>query len=592
MYARLFLASLLLAVTASVQAMSGVGSRVENFRLLDHQGQSHELYYFSDMKAVVLMTHSIGCRPAENAIASLNQVSNQYGARGVQVFLLNSTAGDARDAVRKESERLSNKVPVLLDPLQLIGESLGATRAGETLVINPANWTVEYRGSVEGVPAAVDALASGKAVPRSSKKAKGCTVKLPEARRHAAHAKVSYEKTIAPILEENCVTCHRQGGIGPWAMSNYEMVRGFAPMIREVLRTQRMPPWHADPHYGVFSNDRSLDASQTKTLVHWIEAGAPRGKGDDPLTKVSQVSSTWQLGQPDLVVEIPAFDVPATGTIPYQRPVVKNPLGRDVWVRAIEFIPTDRSVVHHILAGTTGAQRPGDELSGLQRISSLGTFVPGDVPHFLPDDTAVFIPKDADFAYQVHYTANGKPVREVTRIGLYFAKEQPKYTLRNTVLADTSIKIPANAKAHTASTSRTFTRDVLIYHLLVHAHVRGNGAEYVAQYPDGTKEILLSVPKYDFNWQTTYELATPKLLPKGTTLYYSTTYDNSSQNKANPNPNIEVRWGPQTWEEMLYGDIRFRYPDEALSNEERARKPELTAAAEAESAAESGHPSN
>ena len=358
------------------------------------------------------------------------------------------------------------------------------------------------------------------------------------------------------------------------------MVRGFAPMIREVLRTQRMPPWHADPHYGAFSNDRSLDVEQTKTLVHWIEAGAPRGKGDDPLTNLPQVSSTWQLGQPDLVLEIPAFDVPATGTIAYQRPMVKNTLGRDVWLRAIEFMPSDRSVVHHILAGTTGgAARPGNEASGLARISSLGTFVPGDVPHFLPDDTAVLIPKDTDFAYQVHYTANGKAVREVTRIGLYFAKEPPKYTLRNTVLADTSLKIPANAKAHTVSTSRTFNRDVLLYHLLVHAHVRGNGAEYVAQYPDGTKEVLLSVPKYDFNWQTTYELATPKLLPKGSTLRYSTTYDNSSQNKSNPDPNIEVRWGPQTWEEMLYGDVRFRFPDEVLSND-NARKPELSAAAE------------
>jgi len=241
-------------------------------------------------------------------------------------------------------------------------------------------------------------------------------------------------------------------------------------------------------------------------------------------------------------------------------------------------MPGDRSVVHHILAGTTGGARVGDELTGLERISALGTFVPGDVPHFLPDDTAVLIPKDADFVYQMHYTANGKPVREVTKVAMYFAKEPPKYALRNTVLANTGLKIPANAKAHTVSTSRTFNRDVLLYHLLVHAHVRGNGAEYVVQYPDGTKEVLLSVPKYDFNWQTTYELATPKLLPKGSTLHYSTTYDNSSQNKANPNPNIEVRWGPQTWEEMLYGDIRFRYPDETLSSDKRVQ-PESTAAA-------------
>jgi hypothetical protein len=192
--------------------------------------------------------------------------------------------------------------------------------------------------------------------------------------------------------------------------------------------------------------------------------------------------------------------------------------------------------------------------------------VPGDVPHDLPRDTGVLITKDSNFIFQVHYTANGKAASEVTHVALYFEDAPPKYPLRNTVFIDTDLKIPANTKAHTVSLSRTFDRDVLIYTLMPHAHVRGDAAEYVVKYPDGKEEVLLSVPKYDFNWQTTYELKTPKLLPKGSVVTYSTTYDNSTQNKANPDPNIEVRWGEQTWEEMLYGDVRFRYPDEVVTS--------------------------
>jgi len=543
------------------------GNRVDNFRLLDHVGTSHELHYLSDMKAVVLLTQQNDCDSAAASIAQLNQVRATYQARGVAVLMLNAS-GDSRESVAQTTARLHSTVPVLLDPLQLIGESLDLKRAGEALVINPRDWTLAYRGPMDGVSAALDATLSGAVVKNAQRRAKGCKIRLPEKNRDRAHRKISYEKSIAPMLADKCVTCHRAGGIGPWAMSNYETVRGFAPMIREVLRTERMPPWHADPHYGTFSNDRSLTAAQTKTLVHWIEAGAPRGKGHDPLTQTSSAWPTWSLGEPDLVVEIPAFAVAATGAIPYQRPVVKNTLGRDVWLKAIEFNPTHRGVVHHILAGLTGVAAQGaGALAGLESITSMGVYVPGDVPHPLPQDTGVFIPKDANFIFQMHYTANGKATTEVTRVGLYFSKEPPKFPLRNTVLLDARLKIPANTKDHQASVTRLFNRDVLIYTLMAHSHVRGKSAQFAVTYPDGRQEILLSVPRYDFNWQTSYELTQPKLLPKGTRLVYSSSYDNSVQNKANPDPTIEVRWGEQTWEEMIYGDVRFRYVDETTGQE-------------------------
>jgi hypothetical protein len=339
-------------------------------------------------------------------------------------------------------------------------------------------------------------------------------------------------------------------------MSSYDMIKGFAPMIREVVRTQRMPPWHADPHYQAFSNDRSLSKDEVKTLVHWIEAGAPRGSGGDPLVELKRTWPEWALGEPDLIVEIPAFDVPATGTIPYQMPSAANPLDHDVWVRAVDFLPGDRTVLHHIIAtmGMDGA--------GIRDGGSLGGYVPGAGPMVLPQETGVLMKKGAKFFFQMHYTATGKQARDVSRMGLYFRKDTPQYQFRSAVMAKPSLKIPANTKAHTESASRTFDRDVLVYSLLPHSHFRGKASNFVATYPDGTQETLLSVPNYDFNWQTTYELAAPKRLPAGTKVTHSTTWDNSTQNKANPDPNREVPWGQQTWDEMLYGVVRFRYIDE------------------------------
>jgi hypothetical protein len=541
------------------------GDRIDNFRLLDQRGASHELYYLSDMPVIVLGAQQNGCPASREAALRLRELNDAFATKGVAVRMLNSTLLTTRESVAAEMSQSAPDVPVLLDPTQLVGETLGAKRAGEVFVIDTKDWTLTYRGPVAHVEEAVQAALAGNKLKRGKVRVRGCEVRMPEYKRERAHAKISYERTIAPMLQEKCATCHREGGIAPWAMSSYEMVKGFAPMIREVVRTERMPPWHADPQFGAFSNDRSLTAEQKTTLVHWIEAGAlkdkksRRSKGTDPLaTRAHQPSTEWALGTPDLVVEIPDFEVPATGAIDYQRPVVKNTLGRDVWLRAVEFSPTHREVVHHILAGLSGKNVQG----GAASITSLGVYVPGDVPHALPADTGVFIPKDADFTFQMHYTASGKVVTEKTRVALYFAAEPPKYPLRNTVLLDARLKIPANTKDHPAQVERTFPKDVLLYTLMAHSHVRGKSAQYSAIYPDGTREVLLSVPHYDFNWQTSYELETPKLLPKGTKLIYSSSYDNSTQNKANPDPTIEVHWGEQTWEEMIYGDVRYRYPDE------------------------------
>ncbi|HWK48864.1 MAG TPA: redoxin domain-containing protein, partial [Steroidobacter sp.] len=271
----------------------------DNFRLTDHQGVSHELYYLADMKAVVLLAQGNGCDTSRQAATAVQTLQGKYESRGVTFLAINSNLNDALPAVAKEAKQAGIKLPILLDAAQLVGESLNLSNNGEVLVLNPKGWKIAYRGDASGIGGALDAVIAGKPAPAATA-AKGCAIKMPERENRSAHANISYEKAIAPVLIDKCVVCHREGGIGPWQMTNYDMIRGFSPMIREVVRTQRMPPWHADPHYGVFSNDRGLSPAQAKTLVHWIEAGSPRGSGADPLLAQKKDWPKWELGEPDL----------------------------------------------------------------------------------------------------------------------------------------------------------------------------------------------------------------------------------------------------------------------------------------------------
>jgi hypothetical protein len=549
------------------------GDRVDNFMLLDQHGASHELYYLSDAKAVVLMVHGCGCPIVRNALPGLKEIRERYRAQGVEFLLINSNLQDDRTAVAKETTEFAIDFPILLDRTQLIGESLGVTRTADVFVIDPPSWTLVYRGPIDDrlaygkqkpaathayLRAALDALLAGEPVAVAQAETAGCLVHLPERERREQHAQISYSEVVAPLLMRRCASCHRAGGVAPWAMTGYTTVRGFAPMMREVVRTGRMPPWHADPHYGSFVGDRSMTEEEIRTLVHWIEAGAPRGEGPDPLAGLESARSEWTLGEPDLVVEVPAFEVPATGVVDYQYPRLPNPMDRDVWVRAVEIIPGERSVVHHVLAGIDD---PARSVHRAGQIGELGGYAPGKNPVPYPQDTGVLLRKEASLRFQMHYTPNGKATTDRTRVGYYFHREPPRFALQTTFLMTPSLLIPAHAKAHTESVEHLLERDIVLYSLMPHAHLRGRAARFTAYYPDGGEEILLSVPKYDFGWQTTYALRSPKRLPAGTRIVFDMTWDNSAQNPANPDPARDVPWGDQTWDEMNAGWIRYRDAD-------------------------------
>ncbi|MET0275179.1 MAG: redoxin domain-containing protein [Phenylobacterium sp.] len=571
-------ASLGLAATAKAPAGAGataIPAQVDNFRLVTAAGRSEDLYRYQDAKAVVLVMHAVGSPDLRRIAPEVEALKTRYGARGVPVMLLNSTAKDSRAAVLAEAKALGLTMPVLMDDNRLAGDQLGATRVSEVFVIDPRTWTVAYHGPLNAggkalAADAVEALVAGRRVAVASAPATGALIAFPDRSpaAKAAFAKISYARSIVPILEAKCVACHQEGGIAPFAMNGYETVKGFAPMIRETIRTDRMPPWDVDPKVGHFKNDKSLTPDEIKTIVRWVEAGAPRGDGPDRLATTRHVAPEWPLGKPDLVIEIPSYKIPASGIVDYQYPVMDNPLTEGRWLKASTARVKQRQAVHHILSGYIP---PGqDKLGGMANWGgSVGGYTVGMESIVQPRDIGTYIPAGGSIGYQMHYTPFGKEVTSTQEIGLYFYEPgvTPKLMMRENTIVQMFIKIPPNDEAHKETSYLNFPHDALLYSAVVHAHYRGTYSDLKIRYPDGTEKQLLNVPRYDFNWQRMYEFAEPIKVPAGSKLIATYIYDNSKRNPANPDPNKEIVWGDQSFEEMFFTQLRYRWVDETATKQ-------------------------
>ena len=564
-----------------INPVNGMADRVENFRLLDQAHSSHELYYHKDAKAVVLMVTMNGCPIVRNMLPDLRKIRARFGDN-VEFKLINSSLQDNYASIRQEVADFGIDFPVLVDETQLIGEVLELDRSGEVLVIDTGNWNIIYRGPVNDrvgyevqrdearenyLADALEAVIDGRPVVVPQRDTFGCLINFPERGQKSEHAQISYTETIVPILKERCVSCHVPNGIGPWAMTSYDMVKGFSPMIREVIRTRRMPPWEVDTSLTGIHNARGLTVEERKTLVHWIEAGSPRGDGDDPLLAVKPLEKGWPLGEPDLVVEGPAFTVPATGIIEYQYPAIPNPLNRDVWVRAVSIQPGETKAVHHVLIGTSEQEIPAGE----QRLDAvfqnyLMGYAPGAESYVYPEGTGVLVKAGGQIHLQMHYTSYGRESTDVSKVALYFHDEVPTYNLRQQVVIGFDLQIPPGEARHEERAYFEFDQPAIIYSLFPHAHYRGVETRFDVHLPDGTVEPLLHIPRYDFNWQHTYTLAEPVKVPAGSRLVHRSVYDNSAANPANPDPARSVSWGLQSKDEMLYGGFFFRWENGTSDN--------------------------
>ena len=369
----------------------------------------------------------------------------------------------------------------------------------------------------------------------------------------------TFSKDVAPILYSRCLECHRPGEAGPMAFRSYQEVRPWAKAIKQQVAQRIMPPWHADPAVNHFSNSRRLSDEEVATVVKWVDAGAPEGKAAD-LPKMPEFTEGWGIGKPDLVVDIGKdFKIPADGVIQYQYFKVDPGFTEDTWIQSAEARPTQRSQVHHILVfvqeGGKRVTRGGEQFSDM-----LIGYAPG-VPSITWDtDTAFMVKAGSTFLFQVHYTANGKEATDRSVLGLKIRKDIPKNRALTGSAIQFRLAIPPNESSYEAKASYVFKEDVTMLDLTPHMHLRGKAFKYVLTYPDGHSEELLNVPKYDFNWQLSYVLAEPRQIPAGSKLDVTAWYDNSANNKYNPDPSKTVRWGDQTFEEMMIGFFNYKIP--------------------------------
>jgi hypothetical protein len=362
----------------------------------------------------------------------------------------------------------------------------------------------------------------------------------------------TFTRDVAPILYKHCVECHRPTMFAPMSLITYEEARPWARAIKQRVSARTMPPWGADPTIGTFRNDPRLTDREISTILSWVDGGAPKGRDAD-LPKPPTFVDNWSIGQPDAVFAVAEpYSVPATGVIPYQYLRIPTNIAEDKWIQAIEIKPGARAHVHHAIAFTQPAGAPLEQRGALGP-GNIGGVTPNKPGVVFPPGVARLLRANSDIVLQMHYTTNGEAAIDRTTIGVIFAKEPPTKQQMGGSALNARFVIPAGAPNHEVRAARKLATDTLLTSLTPHMHVRGKDMTYIAHLPDGTSETLLSVPKYDFNWQITYQLAQPRLLPQGTEIEVIAHFDNSTNNKFNPDPTQDVRWGDQTWEEMMIG---------------------------------------
>jgi hypothetical protein len=382
---------------------------------------------------------------------------------------------------------------------------------------------------------------------------------------------ITFTRDVAPVLQKNCQGCHRPGEAAPFALLGYEQARPWAKAMKEAVRLKKMPPWFADPHYGAFSNDRSLSQKDIETIAAWADGGAPEGDPKDMPAPAKFVEG-WSIPKPDVVFEFPqAYQIPATGTIEYQKVIVPSGFTEDKWVQFAEARPDDRARVHHMIAFVREpgsrwlkeakpgvffvAPKPKEDDADTSALPSdfLVGYAPGQPPEILAPGQAKLIKAGSDLVLEIHYTTNGKASTDRSKFGLVFAKQPPKERVLTLSATNGKFKIPPGDPNYKVDAEFELGTTVKLLGLHPHMHGRGKDFEYRIVYPTGETETLLRVPRYDWHWQLWYTLAKPLLLPKGTKIECTAHFDNSPNNPDNADPTKEVSWGDQSWDEMMVG---------------------------------------
>lgn len=531
--------------------------------LVDIHGNPVSLWRNKEKGYRVVVFLGCECPLVKHYMPKLSELAKRFESRGVRFVGVNSNDQDSLTEIDQFARQQQSDFPIYKDRQQRASRLLQAERTPEAILLNESG-TVLYRGRIDdsaGIgyqrPAAKRrllenaierALQDGGSSPFTS--AVGCLIGQRPA--VTPHGSITFSDQIIRIIHRRCAECHRAGQLAPFSLLDYESASNWAPMIAEVVTQERMPPWFASPKYGHFSNDTRLSAEERQSLLAWIANGCPEG---DPqkMPAPPTFPDGWRIDEPHVVLHMrdEPFDVPAQGPIDYQEFVVETNWAEDRWVQQAEIRPGDPAVVHHCATYIIPPGAPRDIFDAQPSF----TYSPGLSPLRLPPGAAIRIPAKAALILQLHYEPNGRPARDRSSIGLRFidASQVKRPVVVDALWPDQPLAIPPNAAAYQVRGSSWFARDAELIAFLPHMHLRGTQFRYELEYPDGRREVLLDVPRYDFNWQSWYYLATPKVVPKGSRLRGFGVFDNSDHNPRNPDPSKSVPYGARTVDEMFVG---------------------------------------
>jgi len=561
---RASISSLSVCIALATGTVQAALDRTGDFAMLDDEGSFHQLSRYQHRKAVVLMSFSKNCPNMDKMMSSYKVLQEQYAEQGFEFLLI-----DSQGLNRQSLHELSLGVPILQDDSLLVSEMLGLKSVGDVRVLNPDRLSVYYTGDAgpelgDTLSSILDAPVRNTVVTQNNSP---CTIEYPTTVLHSQNVP-SYTDDIAPIILENCATCHRQFGVGPFALDSYVSLLGWSPMIKEVLLNKRMPPSQIDPAIGHSPSARYIEPEEIQKLVHWLSAGAPRGEGPDPLENFEFIETKeWVLGEPDFIVEAPAQAIPATGVLDYIYADVDLPFDEDKWVVAMQYQPVATSALHHLMTFVTPAE---SDFWGEERIASTSTrrfldgYSPGETraEQFL-EGTAVLIPKGSKLSMQFHYVGIGAELVDQTKIGFYFADLDEIESLKERLVQAVSaqVTLPPFAYDVQAHAHYKFEESVVISGVRAKMNARGKQMRFSVEHPDGRMEDILSVPAYNYGWQPHYVLETPVEVPAGSTVHVTGAFDNSVSNPFNPDPSTEVKSGFESWDELFTGYFTFHKAD-------------------------------
>lgn len=519
------------------------------------------------------------CPVAQRYAVRLNRLHAEFGEKQVHFVAVYPNTNESEAEIKTYIAKAGYAFPIVKDATGQLARHLGATMTPQAVVVD-AESTLRYRGPIDDnryetrvkhhyLKDALAAVVSGGTVAVREVPSFGCTLHISEP---AVPEEVTYSEHIAPILQRECQSCHRQGEVAPFSLVDYSDAQAWATEIAVYTKARLMPPWKPAAGYGHFKNERSLTDTEIAMISRWVETGAPAGELD-AVPPAPKFPEGWALGEPDWIVEMPVeYEIEPEGEDEYRHFIIPTNFEQDMYVQAVDVQPGNRKTVHHVIAylDMNGEARKLDAQDekpgyvtegtgpGFDDAGTLGGWAPGVTPSVLPAGVGYLLPKGADIVMQVHYYRTGHTERDRSRLGIYFSKTPETAKLHIVSAINSEFEIPAGASWHEVLASRRIKRDVYLLATMPHMHLLGRDMRLIATTPEGKQHDLIWIQDWDFNWQDIYHYREPLFLPEGTQVELVAHFDNSAENPANPHePPVPVGWGEKTTDEMCIGFLYY-----------------------------------